>query len=1185
MNIAGRYEIIDQIREGGMGEVFLGIDTFTGMVVAIKISKADDPRNIERFKRESEILKQLEHKNIVKFLDAGQWNDTQYIVMDYIAGKQIGSDQIEAKALIRQIIEVADSLSYLHSMGVVHRDVKPSNILVSNGHATLVDFGIAKVANKETISKSGTILGTLQYMAPEQVFGQEVDERADIYSLGVVIYELFSGRPPFVSQNPVELIFKILSERPVDPVKINPNIPDELRNIILKALDKDPVNRFQSMRSLITELESFMNGSLDKQSRFLNISPLYAPFVGRFKEIVQFDIMLDNLASTGKQIMIVTGKQGVGKSRLLEEFRSIALSKTIRFLTCDPGAVTPGKPAIASVLDQLAGYNIAIERVLANNYAYHIRELSKDFANKNLLPTNRRPLDYIASLPDVVAQLIVRAFKGVPFIIGFEDRLDEFSVKVLTIISRMKTQHLGIVAIADSEKPYAFNAQYKVELGPLSRDDLENLSMSVLGSKMSKDDLDIFQQKTNGHPLYALSILRQMLSQSTTVTLAALPLDIARLYEKKVSRLSQEAKNCLLKMALLAKPLPVDQLRFFFDFTEFEMFKVTSELFKADLITEKLFGRELCLDVVSGILSDIIATSIAAQEKSRLHSELANSILHSIKNDSDPLLAEAGKHFMLAGEISEGSKMVISSCAILVSKKLFEAASKYLEYVFPVAKDLAPELSALFWLNHLRSLFGIGKVKEAYALIEEVEPLLDHPAIPGNLRAEIYKEFANISVSELQFEKVRDMCLKALIFTDSSTSNALMSDIFHLLSAAEWNLGDFNMSLEYSEKEKDFAQRSGNKNKLVNALVMNGNAFIGLEKFDQAKESFQKAFTLAAEIEFVPGQLNAMNCLIEFDFKAERFDEVIRKLRDVMAKARSVHDYSNYFSATMNLVMVLTSIGKIRDAHEVCEEILSFYDESGCNLQTVRIYDYMVRFSLFRQDVADLEKFTKLMFEHAKKSGLLEFEISSLLAIARLHMLKNDPDKALMLLEKMINGKKYPQSPSIVETYSALCTVSALCEDYDRVVFWFKELNRFLKDQKESDLYIDTCLYPKVQAFVLSMLLSRNLDPNFYKESFNLPIKDGKLDYQRILYTSKQACAVESRGMSIIDCYKPESVLGYIMLLNVIHQKKLYIDKHLIRDGLKIVEDTVYEMFTHDFKYFKEELLAAKFKLVTMLQS
>ncbi len=1185
MNIAGRYETIDQIREGGMGEVFLGIDTLSGMVVAIKISKADDPGNIERFKRESEILKQLEHGNIVKFLDAGQWNDTQYIVMDYIAGKQIGSDQTEVRALIRQIVEVADALSYLHSMGVVHRDVKPSNILVSNGQATLVDFGIAKIQNKETISKSGTILGTLQYMAPEQVFGQEVDQRADVYSLGVVMYELFSGRPPFVSQNPVELIFKILSERPVDPVKINPNIPDELRNIILKSLDKDPVNRFQSMQELIADLESFINGSLEKQSRFLNISPLYAPFVGRLKEIVQFDVMLDNLSSSGKQIMIVTGKQGIGKSRLLEEFRSIALSKTIRFLTCDPGAVAPGKPAIASVLDQLAGYNIALDRVLASNYAFHIRELSKDFANKNLLPSNRRPLDYIASLPDVVAQIIVRAFKGNPFVIGFEDRLDEFSVKVLTIISRMKTQHVGVVAISNPDKPYPFNAQYRVELGPLSRDDLENLSMSVLGSKMTRDDLDIFQQKTNGNPLYALSILRQMLSQSTTITLVALPLDIARLYEKKVARLSSEAKNCLMKMALLAKPLPVDQLRFFFDFTEFEMFKVTSELFKADLITEKLFGRELCLDVVSGILSDIIASSITKQEKSRLHNELANSILHSIKNDSDPLLAEAGKHFMLAGEISEGSKMVIASSAILVSKRLFEPSAKYLEYVFPVAKDLVPELSAMFWLNYLKSLFGIGKVKEAYGLIEEIEPKLDHPSIPGNLKAELYKEFANISVSELQFEKVRDMCLKAMHFTNSSTPNVLMSDIFHLLSAAEWNLGDFNMSLEYSEKEKDCAQQSGNKNKLVNALIMNGNAFIGLEKFDQAKESFQKAFTLAAEIEFVPGQLNAMNCLIEFDFKAERFDEVIRKLRDLMKKAKSINDYSNYFSATMNLIMVLTTIGKIKNAHEVCEEILNYYEETGCNLQVVRIYDYMVKFSLFREDMANLEKFTKLMFEHAKKSGLLEFEISALLAIARLHMLKNDPDKALMLLEKMVNGKKYPQSPSIVEAYGALCVLSAMCEDNDRVVFWFKELNRFLNARNETDLYIDTCLYPKVQAYVLSMLLERNQDPNFYKDSFNLTIKDEKLDFQRILYTSKQSCAIESRGMSIIDCYKPESVLGYIMLLNVIHHKRLYIDKHQIRDGLKIVEDTVYEMFTHDFKYFKEELLAAKFKLVTMLQN
>jgi serine/threonine protein kinase len=1188
MNIAQRYEIIDQIREGGMGEVFLGLDSQTGMVVAIKISKAEDDRNIDRFKRESEILKNLSHKNIVRFLDAGHWNDTHYIVMDYIAGKQIGSESTEAKALIGLLCDIVDSLSYLHSQGIVHRDVKPSNILVSDGKATLVDFGIAKVQNKDTISKAGTILGTLQYMAPEQVFGQEVDERSDLYSIGAVMYELFVGRPPFVAQNAVELIFKILSERPVDPATINPNIPDGLRNMILKLLEKDSTNRYQTAASLKADLKSFLDNSLKSQSKFLTVSPFYAPFVGRIKEIVQFDVMLDNLMTSGKQIMSISGKPGIGKSRLIEEFRSITLSKGQKFLVCDPNGAEPGKPAISTVLDQLASYGIHVEKALVNNYSFHIRELSPKLAAKLLLPTNRKPLDFVASLPDVIAQVIARAFKGEPFVIAFEENLDSFSTRVLTILSRIRSSHMGIIFVTRPEMPLAKQIQtnYKIELNPLSKEDLSSLARSVLGSKMSQDDLEIFEQKTGGNPLYALSILKQMLNQSTTITLAALPTDIAELFVKKISKLSQVSRTCLHKMTLLGKPLPIDRLRFFLDLTEFEMFRVSSELFKADLITEKLYGRELCLDIVSGVLGDLISTSMSEDDRKKMHLELAKAILHSVKNDQDPAVGEAGKHYMLAGEVSDGSKMVINASSSLLARKLHEQALGYLEYLAPVSQTLSPELLAHFWLNYLKSLFGVGKVEEASALIPEVTQILNYTGIPGNLKSEILIEFANISVSKLQFEDVRDYCLKSLFYTDSSTPFMLMADIFHLLSAAEWNLEDYNQSLEYSEKEKDYANRSGNKNKQVNAMIMNGIAMIGLKRNDLAKDEFQKAFSLAVETEYISGQLNAMNNLIEFDFNAEKYDEVVRKLKDVRSKAASVHDYCDYYSATMNQIMVLNTQGKLREMNDTCLEILRFYDETGCNIQVASIYDYMIRFSLNKMDLVNLEKYTRLMFDNAKRNKLIDYELSALLAIARLHYMKNDSDKAIMLLEKVLLAKKYAECPRIHEAYSQMCILATLCEDFDRAYVWFKDFSILVNQQENPDPYLSDCLFPKTLSFVLASHVYRKLNTPFQIPALDGQTKDGKPDYQKLLLMAKKAGTSANGGhTSMLDCYKPESVLGYVMLLNSLNQKKLFVDKHLVRDGLKLIEDTVYEMFSYDFKYLKDELAAVKFKLVTLLQN
>lgn len=1184
MNIARRYEIIDQIREGGMGEVFLGLDTFTGKIVAVKISKAENQTNIDRFLREAELLKSFEHKNIVKFLDAGQWLDTHFIVMDYVAGKQIGSDKSEIKALIGILLEVVDALSYLHKQGVIHRDIKPSNILVENNSVILVDFGIAKVQSKETLTKSGSIVGTLQYMAPEQVFGQDVDGRSDLYSIGAVMYELFTGRPPFVSQNAVELIFKILSERPADPLSINSMIPQKLRDIIVKLLEKDPDNRYQSSLELSKDLESVLDERNLSPSKIQTVSPFYAPFVGRMKETVQFEVMLDAIQTNGKQIMSVSGRPGIGKSRLIEEFRSITLSKGYKYFICDPDAADRSKPAISTVLNQLSGYKINADYALAKTFAYHIRQLSKSYADKIGLPENKKPLDYIASFPDVIAQLISKSIRETPLVVAFESNLDEFSLKVLTILSRIKSPNLGIIFVQNLDKPLTLKTNFRIELEPLTRSDLADMAWSIMNERMPQDDLEQLEMKSGGNPLFALSILRQMIATSTTITLAAMPSDIANLFERKISKLSEGSRKALFEIALIGRPMPIDKLRYFLGLSEFEMFKVSSELFKSDLITEKLYGKELCLDVVSGILTEMIYDTITYEEKDRIHNNLAQSILNSAKGVDDPTIPEAGRHFILGRHYKIGAKIILDSCSLLVDRKLFEQAKNYLDLLIPLTETLDRSQQLSFWTIYLKSINGMGRTKEAWNFVESARTILDDQNTPQIQKPQLAMICANIGVSERQYEISNAYCIKGLSFAGSGTSPELMSDLFHLLCACQWNMKNYRQALDYSEKELSYASKCSSKDKLVNALVLNGISYIGLNLDDQAKHQFTKALEVALEIDFVPGQLNAINNLIEFDFKAGRFEQVVKKLGDVRQKALSINDYSNYYSATMNLLMVLGMMGNYREASHVCEDWLRFYENTGCSISAVNLYGYITQFDLYRMDLIKLESYSRTFLDWARNQGPLEKELEALVMFAKLNFIKNESEKALNLLEKVLSNPKYAECENIFDAYSQVCIYSILSNDFEKAYVWFKDMVIALRKFSQTNDDLCKCILPKTLSFMMTGMVGSNQRLTLDIPECGIPFRDGKVDAGKMILTEKARITVPQSQINWLECYHPESVLGYAMFLNAYSQNKMLIEKNLVRDCIKLIDDTIYEMFTYDFRYLKDELTSMKSKLGSLLQ-
>jgi len=397
MDKIGRYRIIGLLGKGGMGVVYKALDPEIEREVAIKTVRFDAFSDgtqkddlMGRFIREARAAGKISHPNIVTVYDVGRENDLTYIVMQYIEGQSLqnmidAGKQFSAQEIADLMVPLCACLDHAHENGIIHRDIKPANILIDkSGRPYLADFGVARIETS-TVTQVGTTVGTLSYMSPEQIAGQTVDGRSDIFSLGVVFYELLSGKKPFPGDNISTIVYKIVHEQPRRVTEVNTDLPESYEAIVAKALAKDPAKRYQTCRELAVAIENA--GTTPELFPARRADEPAAPVPGRKKSkaLILGLAFLGVAALAGGVYFATRPKSGM---RAASPQRSLALNKediSPPTRSAAPAVANPAAPADEGV----AKLREALER---KNYAGAV-SLAKEILAKE--PANETARNYL----------------------------------------------------------------------------------------------------------------------------------------------------------------------------------------------------------------------------------------------------------------------------------------------------------------------------------------------------------------------------------------------------------------------------------------------------------------------------------------------------------------------------------------------------------------------------------------------------------------------------------------------------------------------------------------------------------------------------------------------------------------------------------------------------------------------
>jgi len=967
----GRYIVLKKLGEGGKGVVYKARDTVLNRVVAIKVLKTAvaGEESYSRFMREAQSIGKLNHPNIVSIHDIGKEDDKQFLVIEFVDGmslRELMSTYPEGKCDIQTVLRigmnVCGALQYAHAQSILHRDIKPENVMLTREEtAKLNDFGLAKMLGQPGLTQEGIIVGTVAYVAPEIALGRGADARSDLYSFGAVLYEAVVGKPPFVGEDAVKVIFSHIHDYPVYPSKLNPKVPQALADCIMKLLEKEPEKRYQSAADLLKVLrevaEEYVREVLVSPQKPSVVVPSPRPLAGRevqlidrVEELALLREAVDRAIRGEGGVVFLCGEAGIGKTRLTRELGAYARLRGMQVLygRCPALFRMDGVPPYVLWSEVIKDYlqSCAPEQLykVIGYYPGELFKLVPEIGQKLRVISESLPISPMHGrdrLFEAVSQFVTNISKEAPLLVILDDLqwTDQTSLLLLHYLARGVYRESLLLLGAYRDTDIDEKHQLTPVLTELNR---ERLLQSAQLKRMSFDDTSemirrILEQdevptefcklvydKTRGNPFFAEEVIKSLKEEEVIcreenkwrikdVSSIEFPKTVKSVIKARIGRLDDECQNALTLASFIGNDFTCEALCAVTGMEENRTLDLIEKLLKTGLVKHRVIRGEDVCSFTDIIVRDIAYEEVSPFRRKKLHNVVGCALEKVYAKKIDEHYGELALHFLESGDKDKALDYFLKAGEKAAKIYAHSETASYFQSALRLLVEREGELSqkarVLESLGDVKSF--VGEFEAGMKYWDEALSLLDQLGEKEKI-SRLNRKMALILYEKGDLARFKEFVDKALKILETQPESNELAITYGYISGGLWLSGDLAEALLWAEKARALAEKLRNSEAIATSYGFFGTISNSMGDLEKGIECLEKALKIALDNGYIEIALMAYNNLGVWlpAEKNERRLEILEKGYEHARKVGHVPFLSWLGSNLANMYIGMGNMGK-----------------------------------------------------------------------------------------------------------------------------------------------------------------------------------------------------------------------------------------------------------------------------------
>jgi len=983
----GRYAVLKKLGEGGKGVVYKARDTVLNRVVAIKVLKTAvaGEEGYSRFMREAQAVGKLNHPNVVSIHDVGREDDRQFFVLEFVDGMSLRElmgtypeGKCDLQTALRIAADVCGALSYAHSQGILHRDIKPENVMLTREDtAKLMDFGLAKMLGQPSLTQEGIIVGTVAYVAPEIALGKGADARSDLYSFGAVLYEILTGKPPFVGEDAVKVIFSHIHDHPASPIRVNAKVPQALSDCIMRLLEKEPEKRFQTAADLQKVLREIAEGFLREAygpSAKAVVVPAPRPvsereiqLIDRADEMASLREAVDKAVRGEGGLVFLYGEPGIGKTRLTRELGAYARLRGMQVVygRCPALFRMDGVPPYVLWSEVIRNYleDCNPEQLyrVVGYYPGEVCKLVPDLANRlravppsvPISPEHERD-----RLFEAVSQFVTNISRESPLLVVLDDLqwTDQSSLLLMHYLARGVYRApmliLGAYRDTDIDEKHVLtsvltelNRERLLKSLPLKRmssDDISEMIKRLLEQdEVPADFCELIYDKTRGNPFFVEEVVKSLKEEEVIyrrenqwkvkeVSKIEFPTTVKSVVKARIGRLGDECQNLLTLASFVGNDFSFESLLGVSGLADDKLLDLMEQMLKTGLVKERVIRGQ---DVYS--FADIIVRDVAHEEVShlrhkKLHGSVGCALEKVYEKKIDEHLGELAWHFLEFGDEDKALGYFLKAGDRAAKIYANNEGVSYLQHALTLLEKKEGELQAkaqvLEKLGDIKDLGGEFDTGTKYwsEALELWSQLYEKENV-----ARLHRKMANLLWDNKgDAVKAEEHYNKALAILEGKPESAELARIYEDMAHMYYRTKDMTKAQSLAEKALELGKKLGDYEVIAKSYVSLGTVFHHVAESKKAVDCMERGLKIALDNGLMEAALRAYNNLASV-LPAEESDRGLESLEKGYELAKKIGHISLQSFIGTNVSWDYLGKGDVKKGLSLVEESVALDRKSG----------------------------------------------------------------------------------------------------------------------------------------------------------------------------------------------------------------------------------------------------------------